>query len=145
MQRCQKLMRFGVIINRWREKCNTKRKELYSTYFALLDNIDAINVIKFDQIEYHIYSYMPIKVLNSKKHTRDGLHKFLKSRNIFSRRYFYPLITETPQFKHCKISGDIPVASKIIEQLLWLPIHPGLDSNDIHHICDNVRQYFSDL
>ena len=64
----------------------------------------------------------------------------LKENNIFCRRYFYPLITAfTPYRGYPSASPEnLPVATKLAEQVLCLPMHHALTEEDILRILNIV-------
>src|SRR5690606_40018100 len=44
------------------------------------------------------YSYFPVLVTEEYPLSRDELYEKLKQNNVFSRRYFYPLISHFPMY-----------------------------------------------
>jgi dTDP-4-amino-4,6-dideoxygalactose transaminase len=94
--------------------------------------IDDINEIK------HCYSYFPIFIDNEKYgKTRDEVYEELKKQNIFGRRYFYPLISQFPTYRGLESAqpGKMPVAERVTEQVICLPIYPDLDEEMVNMIC----------
>jgi dTDP-4-amino-4,6-dideoxygalactose transaminase len=81
--------------------------------------------------------------VDSKKYgkTRDELYEELKKNNIFGRRYFYPLISQFPTYKGLDSAqpGKMPIAEKITEQVICLPIYPDLCSNNIEEVCRIIK------
>ena len=59
-----------------------------------------------------------------------------KENNIFSHRYFYPLISEFSPYRSLKSSKkeNLPVANDITEQVICLPIYPELEEEIIEKI-----------
>lgn len=39
--------------------------------------------------------------------------------------------------------GSFPVAEMISEQVICLPIYPGMPKEHAHHVVDLVREYFT--
>jgi dTDP-4-amino-4,6-dideoxygalactose transaminase len=87
------------------------------------------------------YSYCPILVGNEFPISRDSLYEKLKSHKIFSRRYFYPLISNFPMYKNLKSSkkSNLPIANMVANQILCLPIYPQLSSVDIVRITEIIK------
>ena len=87
----------------------------------------------------HNYSYFPIFV-DAEQYgmTRDELYDKLKSRNIYGRRYFYPLISEFSTYRGLESATkeNLPVAHRIAEQVICLPMHHQLSEEDIERIMD---------
>ena len=90
----------------------------------------------------HNYSYFPIFVDPEQYGmTRDELYEKLKSRNIYGRRYFYPLISEFSTYRGLESATreNLPVAHRIAEQVICLPMHHQLSWEDVERILDAVR------
>jgi len=53
----------------------------------------------------------------------------LQEENIFGRRYFYPLISDFPMYNSLASATmeNLPVASKMAQQVICLPIYPDLN------------------
>lgn len=75
---------------------------------------------------------------------RDAAYEGLKKYNIFARRYFHPLLTACAPYRNAKISGDLPVARRVAQRILTLPIHHDLAPDSVHRICDVLQRLLSD-
>ena len=86
------------------------------------------------------YSYFPILVGGNYPISRDELYSILREQNIFTRRYFHPLITEFPMYKalDSTICDVLPVARNVAKQVLCLPIYPDLSPTDVDRIADVI-------
>ena len=85
----------------------------------------------------HNYSYFPIFV-NKREYgrSRDDLYEELKKNNIYGRRYFYPLISHFPIYRGLDSarSSNLPIAKKIADEVICLPIYPDLELEDVKEI-----------
>src|SRR5690554_8051559 len=83
------------------------------------------------------YAYFPIFV-NEIEYgmSRDALYEKMKQNNIFGRRYFYPLISEFSMYKGLESSShkNLPVAHKIADEVICLPIYSELSEDNIKKI-----------
>jgi dTDP-4-amino-4,6-dideoxygalactose transaminase len=72
--------------------------------------------------------------------TRDELYHLMKEQGIHGRRYFYPLISEFPMYRHLPSAqpGLMPVAHEVSRQVLCLPIYPALTDEEVNRIADTV-------
>jgi len=108
-------------------------------------NLKGINGIRFlEDIENvdNNYSYFPIFVDERRfSMSRDELYNKLKENNIFGRRYFYPLISEFNPYKGLPSSDptNLTNATVIAEQVICLPIYPGLENGVINEITDIIK------
>jgi len=85
------------------------------------------------------YSYFPIIINeNNLGITRDEVYYALKQFNIFTRRYFFPLISNFPAYASLASSApdNLPEAEKISRQILCLPIYPNLKPGEIDFIIE---------
>jgi dTDP-4-amino-4,6-dideoxygalactose transaminase len=87
------------------------------------------------------YSYFPILVGPDYPLSRDGLYDKLKQNGIHTRRYFFPLISNMSMYRHLPSASpdNLPVAGRIADQVLCLPIYPGLAKADIARIVSIIR------
>ena len=85
----------------------------------------------------HNYSYFPIFV-DAEEYgmTRDELYTLMKSHNIFSRRYFYPLISEFSPYRSLpsSIPENLTKAHKMADTVICLPMHHELSQTDINRV-----------
>ena len=88
------------------------------------------------------YSYFPIFVDEEQYGmTRDELYEKMKANNVLGRRYFYPLITDFDPYKDIPSANpaNLPVANKIANQVICLPMHHALSEGDVKRVIDCVR------
>jgi len=89
----------------------------------------------------HNYSYFPVIVdPENFGATRDALHDFLSEKNIVTRKYFYPLVTDYPEFAKFK-TNPLPVAGKIAENILCLPLFHDLTNHEIARITELINDF----
>ena len=55
--------------------------------------------------------------------SRDALYEKLKEWNVFTRRYFYPLICDYPCYRSIPVNGSLAVARRVADRILTLPIY----------------------
>lgn len=119
-----------------------KRKQIAEQYRNFLKNIKGISFIKDIPNVKHCYSYFPI-FINKEKYgkTRDEVYEELKRNNIFGRRYFYPLISQFPTYRGLESAqpGKMPIAEKITEKVICLPIYPDLAVDQVNKICTILK------
>ena len=70
---------------------------------------------------------------------REKVYRELKERcNVFSRRYFYPLLTDFAPYADAK--GSCPIAEDAASRVLTLPTYYGLALEDVRAIARNVLE-----
>ncbi len=70
--------------------------------------------------------------------TRDEIYDSLKERDIFSRKYFWPICTDFTPYKDHPIHSvhNVPVAERIKHNVLCLPFHSGVEDEHIDIISE---------
>jgi dTDP-4-amino-4,6-dideoxy-D-glucose transaminase len=86
------------------------------------------------------FSYFPILVTEEYRESRDQLYERLKAAGIYGRRYFYPLLASLPMYRDLPSATpeNLPKAIRAAEQVLCLPIYPGLSQEDQGRIIAEV-------
>lgn len=121
---------YGLVQLKHVDEYITKRKAVAEMYRNELNGIKGIRV--FNDIEgiRHSYTYFPV-LIDEKEYglSRDEVYETLKRHNIYGRRYFYPLISRFPTYRGLASANpaNLPVANKIAEQVICLPIYSNLD------------------
>jgi dTDP-4-amino-4,6-dideoxygalactose transaminase len=88
------------------------------------------------------HSYFPVMVEADYPMSRDALYQKLKEQGIYSRRYFYPLITEFPMYRGMQSAhrDNLPVAVAASQQVLCLPIYPALSSEEQSRVIGAIKE-----
>lgn len=128
---------FGLLQLKYLEGAMAQRKQVDRLYREKLGNIKGITFPRLTPNAVQNYSYFPILVDEQFSLTRDELYQKLKDANIFARRYFYPLISQFPMYSGLASAQaeNLPVATIAANQILCLPIYPGLSQEDQNKIC----------
>lgn len=133
---------YGLLNLRQVDKAIEARREVAKQYRNELRNVSGIQVMDdFFHIR-HNYAYFPIFVdADQYGMTRDELYFKLKDQNIFGRRYFYPLITDFSTYKGLESAkiNNLPIATKVAERVICLPMHDTLCNEDIKRIIDCIQ------
>lgn len=114
------------------------RKSVYDAYAEVFNDptVSASGRVKLlPYSENHAY----IPVLFNDAATRERVYEELKEKcNVFSRRYFYPLLTDFAPYLYAK--GTCPVAEDAASRVLTLPTYYGLALGDVRDIARNVLE-----
>lgn len=115
-----------------------KRKKLADRYVEMLNDIKGINIFRKPEDVKSNYSYFPI-VFDGFKVDRDESFEALRKKNIFPRKYFYPVVNELECYKNRFDANETPIAKRISERVLALPIYADLEVKDVERICGIIR------
>jgi dTDP-4-amino-4,6-dideoxygalactose transaminase len=112
------------------------RRAIDLRYRGLLRDAEGVTCLPSSGSKSN-YSYFPILIEPRPGRDREKVYDRLKAHQIFARRYFYPLITEFPMYRelHSAQPANLPIASKAADQVLCLPIYPGLEAHTQEVVC----------
>lgn len=113
-----------------------ERKSAEKAYRTRLENVDGIKLSPIQENVIQNHAYFPV-VFDGYKYNRDCVAEKLSQNDIFARKYFYPITNEFSCYKG-KYRGETPVAKKISENVLTLPMYAGLTKEDVNRVCDII-------
>ena len=118
-----------------------KRKAVYERY---IDNLKGITGIKLNYIKDSVnsnYAYFPV-VFDGYKYNRDEVFELLNNHGINARKYFYPLTNELECYNGIANfdSSKTPIAKRISENILCLPMYADLSFECVDEICNIIKQ-----
>jgi dTDP-4-amino-4,6-dideoxygalactose transaminase len=129
---------YGLLQLKYIDGFIAKRKSISELYQTLLKDVSGIRFLPDMKNVTHAYSYFPILIEEDTYGiSRDALYEKLKENNIFSRRYFYPLISNFEPYKELISAApeNLPIATLAAKQVLCLPLYVELNHTDIQRIC----------
>lgn len=134
---------FGLLNLRQVDAAIEARHRVATTYREALSGVEGIRFFEDMQDVRHNYSYFPIFV-ESKKYgmSRDELYFKLQEQGIFGRRYFYPLISTFNMYRGLPSAApeNLPVATRIADEVICLPIHHALSEEDVHKVIGVIHR-----
>ncbi|WP_194191040.1 DegT/DnrJ/EryC1/StrS family aminotransferase [Clostridium chrysemydis] len=116
-----------------------KRKVVAEEYNRRLKGIEGIKLSNRRINSTENYAYYPV-FFDGFKLTRDEVFEKLKEHNIIARKYFYPLINSHECYKSKFDCGSTPIAEKIADGVITLPLYAGLSLEDANRICDIILE-----
>lgn len=133
---------YGLLQLKYFNQHIAERRKIAELYTQEISDVPGIKVGFIpDGLSYN-YAYFSIFVDEDiYGFTRDELYSRLKQKKIYARRYFYPLISQFPTYKGLPSAREdnLPVAVRKAEQVLCLPIFPGLSNEEIKGVCTIIR------
>ncbi|MCO8245222.1 MULTISPECIES: DegT/DnrJ/EryC1/StrS family aminotransferase [unclassified Haladaptatus] len=82
----------------------------------------------------HVYHQYTIRTED-----RDGLQNHLESHGIGTGVYYPTPIHKQPAYQH--VEHDAPVSERMADEVLSLPVHPGLTGEDVRTIATTIIDY----
>jgi dTDP-4-amino-4,6-dideoxygalactose transaminase len=106
------------------------RKVIDTRYRKGLAGVKGIHCLPDAGEKIANYGYFPILVQAEYPLSRDEVYQNMRDNGIYARRYFYPLISDFPMYRGLPSAtqSNLPVAKETSDQVICLPIYPGLDA-----------------
>ena len=118
-----------------------KREVITKLYREQLKDVAGISYIDDIKGVKHNYAYLPVLIDEAICGVdRDTLHIKLQKYNIFSRKYFYPLITDFDCYKGKYESKHLKNAKYVSDRVLTLPIYGSLTEVECIYVCDAIKE-----
>lgn len=116
-----------------------KRGSVANRYRSHLSQINGIKLLPEQSGVQTNYAYFPIVVdKDIFGKSRDIISKQLADNGIFSRKYFYPLTNSFDCYKGQFDCGNTPVATRISNNVLTLPLYADLPLCEVDRICNII-------
>lgn len=121
-------------LNNWTEM----RRAAAKRYKELLKDIPEIILPKEMEYSRHVYHLF---VIQTKQ--REKLQRFLNENGV-STGLHYPVPLHLQEcFGHLGYKeGDFPVAEKLSDECLSLPMFPHLTDDETEYVCDKIKHFF---
>lgn len=132
---------FGLLQLRHVDSLITGRGAIDARYRERLANTPGISLPQPDPEATRNHAYFPILVGPGYPLDRDALYDRFREHGILARRYFYPLISQFPMYRGLASAqrDNLPVASRLAEQVLCLPIYPDLPMAEVDRIAGLIK------
>ena len=132
---------YGLLNLRQVDDAIEKRHQVAIKYREALRAVPGVRF--FDDMPgvRHNYSYFPI-FINAEEYgmTRDELYFNMREAGVLWRRYFYPLISNFSTYRGLPsaTSENLPIATKIANEVICLPMHHELTEEDVKRTLDCI-------
>lgn len=118
-----------------------QRKVLTEEYRRQLKGISGLRMLRQREGTTHNYAYMPVLIEPGRfGMDRDALCAALREHRIFTRKYFYPLVTDFACYREQYAGVQLPVAKRMAERMLALPLYSELRVAEVEGICAVIRE-----
>jgi dTDP-4-amino-4,6-dideoxygalactose transaminase len=132
---------YGILNLRQADAAIEARGQAAAAYRQALTGIEGIRMPEpVPGVRYN-YAYFPI-FIDSETYgmSRDELYAKMKSRGVYGRRYFYPLISTFPTYRGLESADPLhlPNAHRLADSVICLPMHHALSQDDIKRVIDCI-------
>ena len=133
---------YGLLNLRQVDDAIKARRRVAQIYRKELRDIPGVRFFEDMPGVRHNYSYFPI-FINAEEYgtTRDELYFSMKEQNVLGRRYFYPLISTFSTYSALPSAApdNLPVATRIANEVICLPMHHELTDDDLDRILTCIK------
>jgi dTDP-4-amino-4,6-dideoxygalactose transaminase len=132
---------FGLLQLKYVDKAIEMRREIDAQYRAQLSSVSGITCPSLPSDTNYNHSYFPLLIEKEYPMLRDELNDKFRQHGIYARRYFYPLISEFPMYRGLPSAAqsNLPIANKVADHVLCLPIYPDLENESIARIISIIK------
>ncbi|MGO8697119.1 MAG: DegT/DnrJ/EryC1/StrS family aminotransferase [Limisphaerales bacterium] len=127
------------------EEIISRRERIDALYRTRLKGVPGVHLPELPSANVKFnYAYFPVEI-NAEEFgmDRDQLYNALMRYNVFTRRYFYPLITDFACYRGLSVKDPLRNARKIAKRVLTLPIYDSLALPDVDRICEMIAYFAS--
>ena len=116
-----------------------KRKKVVERYITDLRNVSGVKLCSPQKHVESNYAYFPI-LFDNFGSSRDEVFDALIDNGITARKYFYPLTNAIEAYADLPTAGayKTPVAERVADSILTLPLYSDLSLNDVDRICSII-------
>lgn len=132
---------YGLLNLKQVDSAIESRRQTVGKYRNTLKNVKGIRFLDDVEGVHHNYSYFPVFIDEAEYGmSRDSLYEKMKQNNVLGRRYFYPLITEFEPYRNypSATAQNLPVAKKMAEQVICLPMYAFMEEQDVQKVIDEI-------
>lgn len=115
------------------DRLNQKRMGIIKKYMGALENLSSIKLGFNYDLNQETYWMFMIRVKN-----RNRFIKFMTEKSIATGVHYMPL-TLHPFFK--KYANETPIAFKIWEEFVTLPLHASLTDEEVDYVIEALKLY----
>lgn len=113
------------------------RKYVFEKYKSAFDDIKGVDVFRIVRNgENNNFAYFPILIQDEFPLTRDDLYNKMREKNIFPRKYFYPITSDQNCFRNKYKTLNLPAARALSGHVLTIPIYEKMSDEDIQRVID---------
>lgn len=118
------------------DKWNAERKKIASYYLENIRNPKIILPRVIEDVE-HVWHLFVVRTEN-----RDNFQQYLSEHGIETLIHYPIPMHLQPAYKDLNLAkGDLPIAEKISEEVISLPIWPGMSEKELAHIVETINKW----
>lgn len=120
-----------------------RRQQIFAHYNEAFARVPGITAPHLGDIETDSFQYYCLRIKpGGDTPNRDEVYSTLRTRGIFSRRYFWPLCSDVEEYRGLESADPIrlPNARAASNEVLCLPLYGSLNDQDVKRIVNAVYE-----
>jgi perosamine synthetase len=124
------------------ERIIEMRRHNAETLSAKLCQLAEIEVPHPPEHFFHVYQMYTVRVKGGQE-KRDALSTHLVQRGIMTRVYFPPVHFTSFYKDNLAYDCKLPITERLAQQVLTLPMYPGLSEDELNYIADSISSFYT--
>lgn len=125
------------------DRYNSERRKAADFYYNALSGCPSVIIPERVAWSSHIFHQYTIRIKDGK---RDELKKFLDSHRIPSMIYYPGPLHSQEAYRYLGYGeNDFPVTSELCREVLSLPMHPDMDTEQLEFIVSAILKFFENI
>lgn len=134
---------YGLLNLRHVDAAINARHRVADHYREAFSDVKGLTMFEERPEVTYNYSYFPVFIdANKYGMSRDDLYFKMRDHDVLGRRYFYPLISQFSTYRGLPSAdpGNLPVATRMANEVICLPMHHDLSDEDIERTINLIRK-----
>lgn len=131
----------GLVQLKHIDKFNEIRNKNASYLNEGLKEVEGITTPYTDENVYHVFHQYTIRVSKD----RDKFKQFLTDNEIGTGIHYPIVLYKQPYYQNLGLTGDCPEAELAASQVISLPVHPSLTTDELDTIIETIKKGSDEL
>jgi dTDP-4-amino-4,6-dideoxygalactose transaminase len=131
----------GLVLHDYIDEEHRRREEVVRQYRRELAGVEGLMLVPQPPGVTNSCQYFVVRIDAERfGASRDQVLARLKRYNVFARKYFFPLCSDYACYRQIPSASpaNLPVAQRVVREVLCLPLYGELTASDVGRICDMV-------
>ena len=131
----------GLVQLKHIDEFNEKRNRNAAYLSEGLADVEGITTPTVDENAYHVFHQYTIRVSKD----RDNFKQFLTDNEIGTGVHYPIVLYKQPYYQNLGITGNCPEAELAASQVISLPVHPSLTTDELDTIIETIKKCSDEL
>jgi dTDP-4-amino-4,6-dideoxygalactose transaminase len=123
------------------DEYSSARKSVADHYDNAFAEIEALQTPERVENSSHVFHQYTMRVLNGQ---RDALRQHLMDNGVPAMIYYPVPLHQQKAYRDSRYSdGDFPIAEKLAEEVISLPMHTEMEEEQLKFITNKVKEFFN--